>query len=305
MNREGSQKKKLTRKRLNNAFDQVYKQHPEWFSKEPKRLSFFDHIVLGHLDDVKEYLEDPDFNINQRDSRGNGCIWYSVLGKGGLDIVKFLVENGGDVNLMDNDGSIPIHNILRNGNFITKEQIKIFEYLLESGSYVIADPMAQGSISEHIDYLMNVFATESLQLDAQLVYAGAASNRAASIELQKEIQKRESLVLSLSELMDKVEDLELQYIVSLNFQDPTSKNDHYVYVDMRMSGAYLKNFLAYSIFKKPSMRLQLLYKQKQIQDNISLLNQQITNQSPIKLLPQLVTGFKAGGKRKTRRLRKD
>ena len=79
--------------------------------------------------EIIKYLVEKGANINGM--RTDGCtVLHSAITKGTLEIVKYLVEKGADVNGKITDGSTVLHSA------VTKHRLEIVKYLVEKGADV-------------------------------------------------------------------------------------------------------------------------------------------------------------------------
>ena len=69
----------------------------------------------GNLD-VLKLLHNSETNIHQVDNKGNNSILYALWGTGDYDIVRWLVEQGVDVNHSNDDGFSAVHCAAEKGN---------------------------------------------------------------------------------------------------------------------------------------------------------------------------------------------
>lgn len=281
-------RKKITRKRLNNALAAVYKTNPSFFSSEPKKMTFFEHVVAGNLDDVREFLEEPDFNINMLDEKGNTCIWHAIDSEAGFKMMELLVEHGADINKINYRGNVPLHKLVILLEGLTPDQFHMFDYLLDEGALLIP---YDGNPMERV---MDEKATE-LQDEAQ-----ESVNHQGNVN--EDLWK---LAEKVSEIAEKVDELSLEHVAHVNFRDPSNPDDHFYYVDLRMKGSQLKDFVRYHIFRNPYMNIRLLVGSTEIDSYKPLEEQGITESSVVQVIVQLASGLqrKLGGKRKTQRRR--
>jgi len=62
----------------------------------------------NRVDKVKEYLNTSQFTANSKDANGYTPL-HAAAEYAHLELLKYLVDNGGDVNVADNDGDTPLH----------------------------------------------------------------------------------------------------------------------------------------------------------------------------------------------------
>ncbi|KAI5965290.1 uncharacterized protein KGF55_001510 [Candida pseudojiufengensis] len=73
------------------------------------------------LDQVKTLIESKQFNSNSKDPNGYTPI-HAAVSYGYIDLLNYLLENGGNINIQDNEGDTPLHHV---------EDLKIAKYLIE------------------------------------------------------------------------------------------------------------------------------------------------------------------------------
>ena len=282
-------RKKITRKRLNNALAEVYKKNPHFFLTAPKKMSFFDYILAGNIDDVQEFLDEEDFNINMVDENGNGCIWYAIDSAAGFKMMELLVNNGADINKINYGGGVPIHKLYILIDGLSPDQFRMFHYLLDQGALLI--PYRKLPMERLMD---------QKAMDLQDELQSYASPTGEVDEILGVITE------TVSELAEKVDELSLNYVVHLNFTDPSNPEKHFFYVDLRMTGNQLKDFVKHNIFHNPFMNIRLLVGSSEIDPVRTLEDQNITDESTIQIVIQLTSGLQGrrGGKRKTQRRRR-
>ena len=297
-----SQKKKLTRKRLNNALAEVYREHPNFFLSPPTKMSFFQHVHAGNVDDVKEFLEDPEFSIQMRDSDGNTPLFYAMDGLGGLPMVKLLVDNGADINSMNMIGEVPFHVLCRGLTYSTPEQITIIRFMLEEPTLLLF-PLFGRSLeqlfleaTEDIGSFQNWYRTA---LNSQL-------EEPISPENSERARKEKEIEDDLLDLYYKIAELSETHVQYVNLTSSDAKERAYYYLDTRMTGAQLKEYMQKQVFRNPFMNIDLLFRGKLLDPKVSLHQQGVVSDVTITYQVRLVSGFKAklGGKRKTRRQRR-
>ncbi|KAI9503385.1 ankyrin repeat-containing domain protein, partial [Coemansia spiralis] len=83
----------------------------------------------GDLDRVKEIVEADKTKVNAKDENGYTALHAASSWKR-LDVLNYLIENNGDVNITDCDGDTPLH---------ICEDVECAQLLLDHG----ADPNAK------------------------------------------------------------------------------------------------------------------------------------------------------------------
>lgn len=78
----------------------------------------------NNIEKVKEFLESPNLTPNSRDQNGYTPI-HAAAEYAHLDLLKYLIDHGGDVNVKDSDGDTPLH---------ACEQVSVAEKLVELGA---------------------------------------------------------------------------------------------------------------------------------------------------------------------------
>ena len=73
--------------------------------------SFFDVATEGDIDKVKEYLAEGG-DVNARGGRFGSSLLHEAAYEGHLEIVKFLIENGANVNLRNYQGTGPLNRVI-------------------------------------------------------------------------------------------------------------------------------------------------------------------------------------------------
>ncbi|ATX81786.1 serine/threonine-protein phosphatase 6 regulatory ankyrin repeat subunit A [Mariprofundus ferrinatatus] len=91
--------------------------------------SWFNSAKEGDLKSLQQTLESG-FEINSTDQNGNSALHYASQGAH-LDVMRFLIEHGADLNLQNSRLSTPLH--------LTAKNIDAIRILLEAG----ADPNIQ------------------------------------------------------------------------------------------------------------------------------------------------------------------
>lgn len=297
-------RKKLTRKRLNNALVQVYREHPTYFTTPPTKMSFFEHVHAGNLDDVQEFLEEADFNINMRDPAGSTALFYAMDGAGGLPMVKLLLENGADINAMNNIGEVPFHVLCYNLVAIPPNQVEILQYMIEQPNLILF-PFNRENLETIFSYAYNDIRAFQLwyndAIDNQLEEPISEENRNRAVRegaIQGTIY---TLLVRISELSD-------EYVQYINVVPSNSTERSYHHIDVRMKGSQLKEYIQRQVHRNKSMNIDLLYRGRLLDLSKTLLEQGVQtadDETTITYQVRLTSGFisRRGGKRKTRRRR--
>lgn len=109
----------------------------KYSSEQEEYIEYYTKAVLA--------LINADFNPNERDEDGETILMY-IASTGRLDLVKFLVEKGADVNLLDYDEkSFPLNEAALYG------WQEIYDYLLPLTLPKLR-PIAEANLSEGIKY---------------------------------------------------------------------------------------------------------------------------------------------------------
>lgn len=85
------------------------------FSKPPNlTTTMVSNIWVAAADNdqelVKKYIESGDFSANQKDPNGYTPI-HAAASYGHIELLRYLLSNGGDVNIQDNEGDTPLHHV--------------------------------------------------------------------------------------------------------------------------------------------------------------------------------------------------
>jgi hypothetical protein len=290
-------RKKLTRKHLNNALVQVYRNRPNFFQTPPTKMSFFQHVRAGNLDDVIEFLEEPDFNINMRDMEGSTALFYAVDGVGGLPMVKLLIENGADINAMNFIGLVPIHVICRYLSYITSDQFDILNYMIEQPNLILF-PMAgrplESIFLEAIDDIGSFqnWISNAEEYEPEMI---TPANR-DRVKRERDVQGYLLVVNS------QIEKLSEDYVKYVKVLSQTQKELTYVHLDTRMTGAQLKQYIQRQMYHNPFMNIDLLFAKRSLDPVQTLAEQGVEDESAITYQVRLTAGLVSrGGKRKTRK----
>jgi ankyrin repeat protein len=123
--------------------------------------------IRGDLDKVKVILNDVQANVNAQDSYGRTPL-IRASKKGHLEVVKYLLANGANVNANSDDA-------LRSAS--NRGHLEVVRYLVEHGANVNAlddDPLAEASDNGHLEvvkYLVENGANVNALNDMALFFA--------------------------------------------------------------------------------------------------------------------------------------
>ena len=114
-------------------------------------IAFFKAVAAGRFSEVREVLEvayqligNIYLIVNSVNLKGKTPLHVAAL-KGYTDIVKYLVENGTDINISDNEGKTPLRNAAFHGH------IDIVRYLVENGaSFNVVDDKGRTALGSAI-----------------------------------------------------------------------------------------------------------------------------------------------------------
>lgn len=292
-------KKKLTRKRLGNALVELHKQRPNFFTSPPTRMTFFEHVNAGNLEDIEEFLEEPDFNINMRDSVGNSALFFAMDGAGGLPMVKLLLDNGADINQMNFAGEVPLHILCRDLTSINLNQLEILQYLINQENLILFP--AYGRPIEHV--------FQEVIDDIESFDKWISDLRFFADEIRPEEDERHTrqmkLLIPLTNLSESIRQISEQYMKYVNVVPENAKEKVYHHLDIRMTGSQLKDYIQKQVFHNPFMNLDFIYRGKLLDLTQPLGVQNVTDGVTITFSVRLVSGTKLirGGRKKTQRKR--
>jgi hypothetical protein len=292
-------KKKLTRKRLNNALVQVYKNHPTYFTSPPTKMSFFQHVYAGNLDDVQEFIEEPDFNINMRDTNGNGCLFFAMDGFAGLPMVKLLLKNGADINMMNHAGEVPFHVLSRHLQSLSQNQLEILEFLIQEDELILFPFFGRSMEEKFLEAIENIESFDQWYLDAPYIEAEVTPEDEEAHDHQMR------LLRPLMKVYETIVEISQDNEHYVNVIPYGTKQRMYHHLDTRMTGAQLKQYIQRQVYKNPSMNLDFMFQGKPLDPYQRLAEQGVVGDVTITFQVRLVSGVlpRRGGKQTTRRKR--
>ena len=124
--------------------------------------------IVGDLNRVKKYSAHLK-NINIRDSIFQIPLLHYAVAGGNVEVIKYLLSKGADINISDNDGITPIHIAAGTG------QIEALKYLIENG----ADPTKKsndGATALHFAASGGQFETAKYLVESGLVDVNIRDN---------------------------------------------------------------------------------------------------------------------------------
>eukprot|EP00038_Savillea_parva_P010623 m.191560 g.191560 ORF g.191560 m.191560 type:complete len:736 (-) comp18387_c0_seq1:22-2229(-) len=98
-----------------------------------RRVSFNNDVIFldaaksGQLETVKEMVNDHDVPLEKRTATGMTAVCLAAT-NGHMDVLRYLIDQGADVNVRCPDGCTPLHLA------ILEEQVEVVKYLLEHGA---------------------------------------------------------------------------------------------------------------------------------------------------------------------------
>lgn len=116
--------------------DDVLDNHVE--NKVDKML--FEAICNNNLDELKDLIKNHGGNINARTTADGKTLLHMVAGRGNLLIVKYLVEQGANIEAIDVFKQTPLHNAVNNSNSAinNNKNLAVMKYLIEQGANIEA-----------------------------------------------------------------------------------------------------------------------------------------------------------------------
>lgn len=75
----------------------------------------------NELDTVKQHISSGSYTANSKDPNGYTPI-HAAVSYGHKELIKYLIEQGGDVNIQDNEGDTPLHHV---------EELEVAKLLVE------------------------------------------------------------------------------------------------------------------------------------------------------------------------------
>jgi len=91
--------------------------------------NIFSAAEKGTIEDIKYFLNDKMLNINTKDA--NGSLLHYAAGNNNLEVVKYLVSNGADINANGCFDETPLHWAARNEN-----NIDVAVFLVQNGAII-------------------------------------------------------------------------------------------------------------------------------------------------------------------------
>lgn len=116
---------------VSNAIRLQQKKLNQMLAREQLETALFNALQVGDLDEIKKILTIDRSLINSTDSNGNTPLHYAALGS--ISLLRYLVENGAIVNVINNQGFSPL---LLSANSSNPSHIQNFNYLIKIQAHI-------------------------------------------------------------------------------------------------------------------------------------------------------------------------
>ncbi|KAG7706311.1 hypothetical protein KL914_003206 [Ogataea haglerorum] len=109
------------------------------------------------LDKVREYIESGSYTANSKDPNGYTPM-HAAASYGNLDLLKYLVSQGGDINIQDYDGDTPLHHVetLEAAKFLVEELKADFQIKNKDGLTPAKYQEEEDEYPQLIEYLSSL-----------------------------------------------------------------------------------------------------------------------------------------------------
>ncbi|KAG7899837.1 hypothetical protein KL935_003378 [Ogataea polymorpha] len=109
------------------------------------------------IDKVREYIESGSYTANSKDPNGYTPM-HAAASYGNLDLLKYLVSQGGDINIQDSDGDTPLHHVetVEAAKFLIEELKADFKIKNEDGLTPAKYQEEEDEYPELIEYLSSL-----------------------------------------------------------------------------------------------------------------------------------------------------
>lgn len=99
---------------------------PDKTGDKPPYRNIFEAAEYGTVDDIRFFIESEGLDINVKcDNAHESLLQFALKEKQDMDVLKYLVENGADVNSVDKYGRTPLHSALRKFN------VEVLDYMFD------------------------------------------------------------------------------------------------------------------------------------------------------------------------------
>ncbi|KAG7880599.1 hypothetical protein KL905_002573 [Ogataea polymorpha] len=109
------------------------------------------------IDKVREYIESGSYTANSKDPNGYTPM-HAAASYGNLDLLKYLVSQGGDINIQDSDGDTPLHHVetVEAAKFLIEELKADFKIKNKDGLTPAKYQEEEDEYPELIEYLSSL-----------------------------------------------------------------------------------------------------------------------------------------------------
>lgn len=303
-------KKVLTRKLLNNAFEYVYKDnHHKLQEVKANRKPMREHVREGNLLDVKQYI-DSGYDLFKKEEQNFTLTHIAAFSKNPLPMLKLLLDNGAPIDPMNDHSKTPFLFALGLGIGMGQYPRQLWDaanYLLDRGALLL--PYTLTLLPHNVmedrmkDILKGKFGKEEVSDEEKREYLTTHGKDALNS------------YFGALDLYYRILDLEDTYLRTLHFTNLASNETRTLTLDERASIRLLKEYVKYWFLRSNAQGdVDLLVKEPKgkpdrvLDPTKTIKEEGLTEDTVIKIVPRLKTYANVwGGKRRrayTRKSRK-